>query len=533
MTQPASVIGNYLNGTLSFDIKPEQLLPQITRADTIAASQLTNHFTWDIANKFKDDITEGRLQAEWKAEWGVLDRIQAGGLYSRRRKTSQYFQTFGANYCAYCGYATPIDTSLLRSFTLNNWLPDSSGSANAISTFYTFDVPAIIAYQSLPATLNTRPADEQAALSTAAFLSTGGFARVLQPGSGFDVTERVAAGYVNTVWKGRFWSANIGVRFTKTNTSSSGVIQPVTRIFPNPNDSSLLLFTYGPATNTTVKNDYFNVLPAANLKIDATSKLVARFAVSKTLTRPTLSDLGPNNSYAGRVTQPISSGGNPLLTPFTSWNYDASLEWYATRDISFTADVFRKKFSNFLSNQTIVVPRAGFDLSNQPTTYNFFDTRPRNGNSGTVTGAEVAGQYSIPGDGILSGFGVGANYTYVTSNQKVVTAGDCSQIEGLSKHSYNASAFYEKYGIQARGSYNWRSGYLAVCRGLQGKPQNADAYGQFDASIAYDITPRFQVYLEGVNLNNAYNYQYSVYHNRFLNNSNFGRRLLFGARVKY
>jgi TonB-dependent receptor len=533
MTQPASVIGNYLNGNLSFDIRPDQLLPSVTRTDTIVPSQLTNHFTWDIANKFKDDITEGRLQAEWKADSGILSVVQVGGLFSKRRKTSDYFQTFGANFCAYCGYSTPIDTTQIRSFTLKNWLPNSSGSNNIISNFYTFDVPKILAYQSLPATLATRTASEQAALSTADFLATGGFARVLQPGSGFDVTEQVVAGYVNTAWKGDFWSANAGVRITRTRTSSSGVIQPVLSISPNPNDSSLLQFTYGPATNTTIKNNYFNVLPAANLKIDATSTLVARFAVSKTLTRPTLSNLGPNNTYAGRVTEPISSGGNPLLNPFTSWNYDASIEWYATRDISLTADVFHKKFSSFLSNQTLIVPRQGNNLSGQPTTYNFNDTRPRNGNNGTVTGAEVAGQYSFPGDGFLSGFGLSANYTYVTSNQKVVTPGGCTQIEGLSKHSYNATAFYEKFGIQARGSYNRRSGYLVACRGLQGKPQNANAYGQFDASIAYDINNNFQVYLEGVNLNNAYSYQYSIYQNRFLNNVSFGRRLLIGARFKY
>jgi TonB-dependent receptor len=311
------------------------------------------------------------------------------------------------------------------------------------------------------------------------------------------------------------------------------VVQPLTAIFPNPGDSSLLLYNYGPATPTTVTHHYVDVLPTANLKVDITPTLVARLAASKTLTRPTLSDLGPNNAYSGRVTQPLSSGGNPLLQPFTSWNYDASVEWYATRNTSFTADVFRKNFSGFLSNQTVIVPRNGTDLNGNPTVYNFYDTRPRNGNKGSVTGVEIAAQHSFSGDGLLSGFGVGANYTHVKSSQQVVSAGDCSQIEGLSKDSYNANIFYEKYGLQARVAYNWRSSYLAVCQGLQGKPQNTKAYGQMDFNLAYDITRNFQIYLEGVNITDSYNYQYSVYPNRMLLDESTGRRLLFGVRAKF
>lgn len=529
---PGIVIGNYLNGTVNFDLVPGQTIPSLTRADNVTASQLTNHFTWIVGNKYKDDITEARVQGEWKTSWSILDAVQFGGLYSRRVKTAAYYQTGGANYCAYCGYATPVDTSLVSPYSLTNWLPNASGSNKVISNFYTFDPYQIVAYQSQAATLNARPADEQAALSTQDFLASGGYTAIAQAGQGFDVSERVVAGYVNAILRGDGWSANAGVRVSKTITESSGMVQPVTAIYPNPNDSSLLLFTYGPTTPITIKNDYVDVLPSANLKIDATRDLVLRLAVSKTLTRPTLSDLGPSNAYAGRVTQPLSSGGNPFLRPFTSWNFDASIEYYPTRDIAVTADVYRKNFSGFLSNQTIIVPRTGTDVSGNPTVYNFYDTRPRNGNSGSVTGAEIAGQYVFPSHGIFSGFGIGANYTYVTSDQKVATPGDCTQIEGLSRHNYNATLFYEKFGIQARGAYNWRSSYLAVCRGLQGKPQNADPYGQFDASIAYNINENVQIFLEGVNLNNAYNYQYSVYHNRLLLDESTGRRLLFGVRLR-
>ncbi len=529
---PGIVVGNFLNSPVNFDITPGTLLPKVTLNEAVTPSQLTNHFTWLYGPRSNDAITEARLQAEWVTEWGPLQSVQFGGLYSERTKDSQLFVTGGSNFCAYCGYSTPINTSLIRSVSFNNWLPNSSGSNNAITNFFTFDPAAVIAYQSQSATLESRTPGEKAALSTAAFLASGGYTAVSQVGSSFEVGEQVFAGYLNTNWKGDFWTFNAGMRLSVTDTRSSGIAQPVIGIRPNPNDRTVLQFDYGPAAPITFTNSYFNVLPSANLKIDATSNLVGRLAVSKTLTRPTLSDLGPSNTFAGRDTEPLSSGGNPFLTPFTSWNYDAAIEWYPAPDVSLSADVYRKDFSGFLSNQTLIVPRDGFDAAGLLRTYQFRDTRPRNGNSGSVTGGEVAAQYAFS-SGILSGLGVGANYTYVTSKQRVVTAGDCTQIEGLSKHSYNGNAFYENHGIQARAAYNWRSKYLVACRGPQGKPQLADPYGQLDASIALSVNDNFQVFVEGVNLTNSYTYQYSVFRSRILANESTGRRLLFGVRAKY
>ncbi|GGB22924.1 TonB-dependent receptor [Sphingomonas metalli] len=529
---PGLVIGNYLQNPVTFSLPAGQTLPSLTRSETVTPSQLTNHYTGINDSRYTDDLTEARVQGEWKVDAGIFSAVQFGGFFSRREKQDTEYFTPGSNYCAYCGYSTPVDTTPIKPYKLTNFLPNSSGSKGIIADFYQFSVADIIAYQSRPATLNARTAGEQAALPTATFLARGGFTPVLQPQQGFDVTEKVFAGFLNTSWKGSIWSANIGARLAYTRTSSTGVIQPVTGIAPNPGDSSLLLFSYGPETPVTIRNSYFNILPAANLKIEAARDVVLRLAASKTLTRPTLSDLGPNNSYAGRVTQPLSSGGNPLLDPFTAWNFDASAEWYVARDAALTAAAFHKKFSGFLSNQTVIVPRQGTDLSGQAYTYNFLDSRPRNGNSGSVTGFELGANYAI-GAGILSGLGAGANYTRVTSTQKVVTPGDCADIEGLSKNSYNLSGFYERHGIQARVAYNWRSAYLRVCRGAQGKPENTDAYGQVDFNLAYDVDRNFQIYLEGVNITNSYNYQYSVYPNRILLNQSTGRRLLAGVRAKF
>ena len=529
---PFAVVGSQPAGAPQFQLVEGQTLPSyINPSSTTDPSVLRLHYANISEHTYRDQLTEARLQGQYDIDAGILQNVQIGVYYSDRDKSDTEYATRSGNDCAFCGYVVPVDPGIVSTYNLNNYLTQASGGA-VPAQFFQFNPLAVQAYESLPSTLSQRSAGQQTNNPTSVFLATGGYAPILYPGRGFDVKERVWAGFINTNWKGPSWNLNVGVRVSTTNTTSTGFSQPLTRIQQNVGDSNLQ-FTYGPVSQVSLSDHYTEVLPSANLKIDATRTLVLRAAGSRTITRPTLSSLGTNNTYGGRVTQPLSSGGNPLLTPFKSWNLDGSVEWYISSNSSLTGDVFHKIFSGFVSNQTVIVPRAGFDSQGNAVTYNFYDTRPRNGNSGTVTGFELAAQHSFGGNGILSGTGVNANYTHVTSNQKVVSPGDCAQIEGLSKDSYNVSGFYEKHGVHARVAYNWRSGFLAVCQGLQGQPQNTAAYGQVDFNLAYDINRSLQVYLEGVNITNSYYHQFSVYENRFISEENFGRRVLFGVRAKF
>ena len=69
-------------------------------------------------------------------------------------------------------------------------------------------------------------------------------------------------------------------------------------------------------------------------------------------------------------------------------------------------------------------------------------------------------------------------------------------LTGLSD-SANAVVFFDKYGFQARGAYNWRDEFL-VAGGIN--PSYVEAYGQFDASASYAITPQITVFAEGINI---------------------------------
>jgi len=75
-------------------------------------------------------------------------------------------------------------------------------------------------------------------------------------------------------------------------------------------------------------------LPSANLKLDLSKDLVARFSASKTMTRADYSALAAFISLtppAAPGATGTGSGGNPDLKPVRSNNLDATIEWYFAR----------------------------------------------------------------------------------------------------------------------------------------------------------------------------------------------------------
>jgi TonB-dependent receptor len=132
--------------------------------------------------------------------------------------------------------------------------------------------------------------------------------------------------------------------------------------------------------------------------------------------------------------------------------------------------------------------------------FSFNVNTPINNKSAHIYGAELAGQYFLGN----TGFGVAAQYTYVRGNVGIdVTADPTANQFALLGLSDTAAAtlIYDKHGISARVSFNWRAKFLSEAnRGGSHNPVFTAPYHQVDASISYDITPRISVELEGINL---------------------------------
>ncbi|MEL6245198.1 MAG: TonB-dependent receptor, partial [Pseudomonadota bacterium] len=339
--------------------------------------------------------------------------------------------------------------------------------------------------------------------------------------------------------------ANFGVRLAQTETNSSGFDQPVLQFRETPGDTQLLV-DFGETTAVSVSNDYISFLPSANIKLEPTEDTVVRFSYSETVTRPTLTSLGVNNTFGGRSNAPVSGGGNPSLEAFESSNWDASFEWYFNDVSYFSIAAFYKDFENFLEAQTLPVAGTVLIPPGNPLNVDgtedlalavdFQDTRTRNGETGSITGIEIAYQRTFddlpaPWDGL----GAAANYTYVTSNidrAEGSGASDCDY-NGLSPNTFNISGFYEKDGISTRLAYNYRDEFLFQCFSDFSEPREREAFGQLDFSAAYDVNQTFQVFFEGINILDEDTRDFSRFENRFLTYSDTGSRYQLGVRASF
>ena len=370
----------------------------------------------------------------------------------------------------------------------------------------------------------------------------GIYTPTFNPGGSFAVEEQIYAGHFNTEWGGDFggelpWAANIGFRIAFTDVVSSGVDRPVIEFRETPGDTQLDV-TFGPASPTSVPNDYVNFLPAVNFRIEPADDIVLRLGYARTVTRPTLTSLGVANTFGGRSDAPLSGGGNPLLEAFTSDNFDVSFEWYFDSLSFFSVAGFHKELGGFIEESTLPVPGvvivpAGNSLAggvvavDTPINVEFQDTRERNGLSGSISGAEVAFQKTFD-----NGFGGIVNYTYVNATQDNAPAGDLG-FNGFTPHTFNATAFYEGDRLSARVSYNYRDGFLVQENDQQSEPRQRESFAQVDFSASYELTDQFQVFVEGLNVFNEDTRDFSRFSNRLLEYTRTGARYTAGVRAKF
>jgi TonB-dependent receptor len=280
--------------------------------------------------------------------------------------------------------------------------------------------------------------------------------------------------------------------------------------------AALQQFATGGSTFDIARTSYTYWLPSLNLKLGLTDDLIFRFAASKVLTRPDSAytrnfiTIGAD-SATGALT---AEAGNPFLKPATAWQFDATLEWYFARVGSLTFNAFYKSVDNFFYQAVTNRP-----ISNNGITDTVNIRGPANfEGKGTIKGFEAAYQHTfdfLPG--LLSGFGVNANYSYIESSGlpntflntgspvavSTIKPGNLP-LEGLSKHNVNATIFYEKGPVSLRAAYNWRSRFLLTAADVIFPYTSVfnDATGQLDASIFLSLSKNIKVGVQGVNLTN-------------------------------
>ena len=317
----------------------------------------------------------------------------------------------------------------------------------------------------------------------------------------FDVKEKNSAAYVQADFKGERWSANVGVRYVKTDEHAVTFTQ-VNAATPG----ATLTSAFGPFIGIPKDHTYNDILPSANLKLDLSQDLIARFAVSKTMTRADYSALGGFTNLSPPATPGgtgTGTGGNPDLKPIRSTNVDAGIEWYFAKRSLLSAGLFYMGLQNYVGFGSETKTYLTFS-SQAPQGLNvpYLLTVPVNA-KGRVQGAEVSYQQALS-----DYFGIQANYTYADGKQtSLVTNGD-DRLVGTSKNTYSASGYFENQRFSARVTYTYRSAFFS---GLdRNSAFSQDEIGDLAASLQYKLNDTFSFSLDGQNLNNPTLKYYSL-----------------------
>lgn len=335
----------------------------------------------------------------------------------------------------------------------------------------------------------------------------------------FAMKEKVNAFYVMGTFEGAGWAGNAGVRFVKTdedvlvNVAIPGDICGALAACPQV-PGAITTSAFGSFYQNHVKNKYNDALPSANLKIDVDKDKVVRFALARTLARPDFSALG--GSITADDTTHTGNGGNPNLKPIRSTNAEAAIEWYYAPRSLLSAGAYYLNLTNYVAFGTYQTTLLDI-RANRFNTYTI--SAPVN-SSGKVKGAELSWQAPLWG-----GFGAWANYTYAHAKED-----NGADLVGASKNTGNLGAYYENNRFGVRLAYNYRSEFFV---GLdRSTPQYQDDTATLSASANYNLSDRFSLNFEALNLNDPILKYYGRNQDQpraFYRN---GRQYYFGIRAK-
>ncbi len=321
------------------------------------------------------------------------------------------------------------------------------------------------------------------------------------PARTFNINEKSYAAYVNADYEfdlgGTIIDGQVGFRAVKTETETSAT-----------------LFTTAGPIPVNFKNSYTDWLPSANLRVQFTPEVQARFAFTQTRTRPGFGQLNPALRLSPAApcapgqTDCIrtGSGGNPFLRPLDSDNYDASLEYYFSPTGFASVGVFRRDMQGFITNRAFEFPEP-----DPETGRTLVITGPVNTRDARIKGAEA--QVSTFFDflpGALSGLGMQANVTYIDAKADFSIFGGefRERIPDVSKWTYNLVGMYERSGLTLRLAYNYRSGFpegdLSERDGSSPLPFTLQGHGnsvsRLDWSSSYALTDNFTVFFDWTNI---------------------------------
>ncbi len=249
------------------------------------------------------------------------------------------------------------------------------------------------------------------------------------------------------------------------------------------------------------KTSYINFLPSLLLKWEPEKDLMVRAGYNQSLSRPKYSALVPGMNIS-RGDNEIKIG-NSSLKATTSHNFDLNGEYYWKSVGLVSAGVFYKHINGF------IVDEVTYNKEFNNHVWTKF-TQPKNAGNANIFGVEVAYQRDFSFiHPMLKCFGFYGTYTYTRSRVTDFNFEGRENEKGLSlpgspEHTANASLFFEKWGLNARLSYNYASSFIDEMGAIAFYDRYYDAVNYLDLNIGYTFgrKMKFTVYADCTNLLN-------------------------------
>lgn len=326
--------------------------------------------------------------------------------------------------------------------------------------------------------------------------------RIQSDPANFDANERVYAGYVmNTIGFDRL-TIQAGVRFEATDDTYRA------------NQVNLDNGNWVSTVPITGSGGYINVLPSIQLQYRLQQNTNLRGTFGMGISRPNFSDIVPSVQADPNFTPPTIVVGNPALKPTRANNYDVLVEHYFRPYGILQAGFFYKALSDPIYPTTSVIATGQYA--------GFHQQESINGPSGHIAGIEAAWEQRLSFlPGLLSGFGVAANYSYSTSQVSFPATfnggrTDHPALPRQAPNNWNLGVTYDKsrFSMRFAVSHNDASiySYFWVNNGSPNDPviglkgPNGDQYlyahTQYDIQGSYRLTKGFSVVAYGLNLSN-------------------------------
>jgi TonB-dependent receptor len=289
--------------------------------------------------------------------------------------------------------------------------------------------------------------------------------------------------------------------------------------------------TGGIATPLAYENSKTDFFPSLNIKYSATDDVVLRLAGQRGISRPAFGAIRVGASINDTNSPGTIGGGNPALKPEYTWGADASVEYYLPGNGMISVAGFYRWVDNVFYQSQLPVGSDLYDFGGQDRS-SYLLTGTYNGESGKLYGVEfnVLKQFDfLPG--ALSGFGFQGNLTLLDGDFDTPMQQGL-QFQGMSDTIANASLFYEKYGLSARISYQYRSDWLDTLGGFGGG-EFRKGYENVDVSLRYALTENFTLFADLSNLTNETYLAYQGTTAQPTEVEQIGSRYLFGVRFSY